>query len=95
MPTVTRSVHVVELIQSRYGRITNNLITVPITPFTGTAPQHVSISIINCQPICIKSDKISDDVKDSNLDALVITETWLTGNASDQTIVGDVTPAEH
>ena len=28
-----------------------------------------------------------------DLDALVITETWLTGNVSDQNIVGDVTPA--
>ena len=28
-----------------------------------------------------------------DLDTLVITETWLTGNVSDQTIVGDVTPA--
>jgi len=32
-------------------------------------------------------------VKKVDLDALVITETWLTGNVSDQTIVGDVTPA--
>jgi len=28
-----------------------------------------------------------------DLDAFVITETWLTGNVSDQKIVGDVTPA--
>ena len=28
-----------------------------------------------------------------DLDALVLTETWLTGNVSDQKIVGDVTPA--
>ena len=28
-----------------------------------------------------------------DLDALVITETWLTGNVSDQKSVGDVTPA--
>ena len=36
----------------------------------------------------------SDVVKDMDLDAVVITETWLTGNVSDQKIVGDVTPAE-
>ena len=30
-----------------------------------------------------------------DLDALVITDTWLTGNVSDQKIVGDVTPAEY
>ena len=30
---------------------------------------------------------------DMHLDAVVITETWLTGNVSDQKIVGDVTPA--
>ena len=28
-----------------------------------------------------------------DLDVLVITETWLTGNVSEQKIVGDVTPA--
>jgi len=28
-----------------------------------------------------------------DLDALVITETWLTGNVSDQEIIGDLTPA--
>jgi len=28
-----------------------------------------------------------------DLDHLVITETWLSGNISDQKIVGDVTPA--
>jgi len=28
-----------------------------------------------------------------DLDALAITETWLTGNVSDQKHVGDVTPA--
>ena len=52
-----------------------------------------SITIYDCQSICNKSDEISDVVKDKDLDALVITETWLTGNVSDQKIVGDVTPA--
>ena len=28
-----------------------------------------------------------------DLDAIVNTETWLTGNVSDQNIVGDATPA--
>ena len=67
----------------------------PITPYNGTAVQNVSIGLINCQSICNKSDEISDVVKDMDLDALVITETSLTGNVSDQKIVGDVTPAEH
>jgi len=30
-----------------------------------------------------------------DLDALVITETWLTGNVSDQKNVSDVTPARY
>ncbi|KAK2138836.1 hypothetical protein LSH36_2340g00003, partial [Paralvinella palmiformis] len=75
------------------GSDASNLITVPITPYNGTAVQNVSIGLINCQSICNKSDEISDVVKDMDLDALVITETWLTGNVSDQKIVGDVTPA--
>ena len=44
----------------------------------------VSRSVINL---------ISVVVNDMDLDALVITETWLTGNVSDQKLVGDVTPA--
>ena len=63
-----------------------------ITPYNGTSVQNVSIGLINCQVICNKSDEIYDVVKDMNLDALVITETWMTGNVSDQKIVGDVTP---
>jgi len=66
---------------------------VPITPYNGTAAQNVSIGLINFQSICIKSDEISDVVKDMDLDALVITATWLTCNVSDQKIVGDATPA--
>ncbi|KAK2149713.1 hypothetical protein LSH36_440g01061 [Paralvinella palmiformis] len=45
--------------------------------------------------ICNKSDERFDVVKDRVLDALVITETWLTSNVSEQKIVGDVTPAGH
>ena len=51
-----------------------NLITVPITPYNGTAVQNVSIGPINCQSICNKFDEISDVVKDMDLDPLVITE---------------------
>ena len=64
----------------------SNLITVPITPYNGTAVQNVSIGLISCQ-------SIYDVVKDMDLDALVITENWLTGNVSDQKIVDEVTPA--
>ena len=53
----------------------SNLITVPITPYNGTAVQNVSIGLINCQSICNKSGEISDVVKDMDLDVLVITET--------------------
>ena len=69
------------------------LITVPITPYSGTAVQNVSICLINCQSICTKSDEISYDVKDIDLNTLVITETWLTGNISDQKSVGGLTPS--
>ena len=51
----------------------SNLITVPITPYNGTAVQNVSIGIISCQSICNKSDEISDVVKDIDIDAFVIT----------------------
>jgi len=51
--------------------------------------QNVSIGLINYQSICNKFDEIADVVKDMDVDALVITETWLTGNVSDQKIVAD------
>jgi len=70
-----------------------NLITVPITSYNGTAVQNVSICLKNCQSIFNKPDEISYIVKDMDLDALVITETWLTGNVLGQKLVGDVTPA--
>ena len=56
----------------------------PITPYNATAVQNECFALINCQSICNKSDKISDVVKDMDLDDLVITETWLTGNVSGQ-----------
>ena len=71
------------------GSDASNLITVPITPYNGTAVQNASTALINCQSICNKFDEISDVIKDMDLDALVITETGLTGNVSDQKIVGD------
>jgi hypothetical protein len=74
-------------------QIGSNFITVPLTSYNGTAVQNVSIGLINCQSICNKSDEISDVIKDMDLDALVITETLLTGNASGHKIVGEVTPA--
>ena len=74
-----------ENIQSRLGLNSDasNLIIVP----------NVTIGLINCQSICNKSDVISDVVKDMDLDVIVITATWLTGNVSDQKFAGDVTPA--
>jgi len=75
------------LFSEAIGSDASNLITVPITPNNGTAVQNVSIGLINCQSICNKSDEISDDVKDMDLDALVITETCLTGNVSDHKLL--------
>ena len=66
------------------------LINVPLTPYYCTSVENVRIGLINCESMCNKSDEISDVVKDMDI---VITETWLTGNVSDQKIVGDVTPA--
>ena len=52
----------------------------------------MSIGLVNCQSVCNKCDDIADYVKDLDLDALVITETWLTGKDSDHRIIGDLTP---
>ena len=42
--------------------------------------------------LCSKYDNIADYDKDLDLDAHVITETWLTGEDSDHRIIGDLTP---
>jgi len=52
----------VESIYSQMRCDASNLITVPITPYNGTAVYNV------------KSNEISDVVKDTDLDAPVITE---------------------
>ena len=88
MPPRSRKQH-----RGQIGSDASNLITVPITPYNGTAVQNVSIGLIHCQSICNKSDEISDVVKDMDLAALDITDSWLTGNVSDQKGVHDVTPA--
>ena len=54
--------------------------------------ENVSIARIKCLSICNKCDKVCDVVKDVHLDAVIITETRLTGNISDQKIIDDVTP---
>jgi len=46
--------------------------------------RNVNIGPIHCQSICNKSDEISDVVKDVDVGAFVITETWLTGYGLDQ-----------
>ena len=43
----------------------------------GTTVQNLSIGLINCQSICNTSDYIYYVAKAMNLDALVITETYL------------------
>lgn len=75
------------------GSNSNNLISVTMSP-RNMAPKRSSIKIglVNCQSLCNKSDEIADCVRDMDFDALVVTETWLTGNDSDQTIIGDITP---
>ena len=47
---------------------TSNLVTMSITPYNGTDVQNFNIGPLNCQPICNKSDEISDVIKDMDLD---------------------------
>ena len=51
----------------------------------------MNIGLVNCQSVCNKCYDMADYVKDLALVALVITETWLTGNDSDHNIIGDLT----
>ena len=62
------------------GSDATNLIALPMTPYNGTAVKNVGIVVINFQSNFNKADEITDVVKDMDLDAVVITETWLTEN---------------
>jgi len=75
------------------GTNANNLVSVPLVPSNCTvkSKKPLSIGLINCQSICNKCDEVADVVRDTDLDALVITETWLTGTDSDQKVIGDLT----
>ena len=64
--------------RKQIGSNASYLTTVPITSSNDTALQNVSIGLINCLSTCNKSDEISNSVKDTDLDAFVIKETWLT-----------------
>ena len=54
------------------GSDVSNLITVPITPYNGTAVQNINIGLINCKSICNQSDEISDVERNMYLAAPVI-----------------------
>ena len=68
------------------GSNANNLATVPITPSTniGTHRKPLNINLINCQTIVNKFDDIVDIIRGVDLDALVGTESWLTGKHSEE-----------
>ena len=55
------------------------------------AKTPLKIWLTNCQSLCNKYDEIVDVVGEQSFDALVVTETWLTGGVSDQKTVDDVT----
>ena len=67
----------------------------PILPYrpTGTTIPNVCIGLINRQSICNKSDEVYVVVEGIDPEVVVITDTGLTGNHSDQIIVGGATPA--
>ena len=76
------------------GSNAQNLVCVPVTPSysEGVQKTPLKIGLVNCQSLCNKCDEIVDVVREEAFDALVVTETWLTGGISDQKITGDVTP---
>ena len=72
-----------------------NLVCAPVTPTysEGVQKTFLKTGLINCQSLCNKYDEIVDVVGEEGFDALVVTETWLSGGMSDQKIVGDVIPS--
>ncbi|ELT92853.1 hypothetical protein CAPTEDRAFT_190539 [Capitella teleta] len=48
--------------------------------------------LVNAQSVCNKALQLHDLVLDNDLDLCVITETWLKGDARDNTIVAELTP---
>jgi hypothetical protein len=55
-------------------QVGSNASTLIVVPYNDTAVRNVSVGLINCQSICIKSDEISDVVKDMDLDTIVMAD---------------------
>jgi exonuclease III len=53
----------------------------------------IKAGVFNCRSVNNKSSEILDHILDSGLDIVALTETWLSGNESDQRIIGQITPS--
>ena len=51
--------------------------------------------LINIQSIGNKTNKIRNLIVDQNLDICMMTETWLSGNVSDNSKINEMTPKSH
>ena len=52
-------------------------------------------NLINIQSIGNKTNKIRNLIVDQNLDICMMTETWLSGNVSDNSKINEMTPKSH
>ena len=53
----------------------------------------INICQINARSVCNKTIILNELCKDRNADILIITETWLSGNISDNAIINELTPS--
>jgi hypothetical protein len=54
--------------------------------------KNVSMCLLNPWSICNKSLEINDFISDQDLDILAITETWLSGNITDNAVISALLP---
>ena len=69
-----------------------NVVEVNSKPNHAEHKQALHIGLVNCQSIVNKKDEIADYTRDTNMDIVVLTETWLTGIETNQVVIGNVTP---
>ena len=75
------------------GSVSSNIIAVDIKKNDAICKQEkVKVGYLNARSVRNKALEINEFIKDSSLDILAITETWLSPGDKDNIVVGDITP---
>ena len=66
--------------------------TDPVSRTSKKIPQTFTVLYVNARSVGNKTDEIRDCLMDEDVDALALSETWLRGDATDDTILAELMP---